>query len=278
MNFSEISFFTVVSFAQTSFLFPEKTSCFQISFWTLFLISIFVVFSPKRPFYKSSSFFFSEKIKMFLKNLVEKLCCVSSLLLLFLFSLFSCVFLFKKKKRWKTAWCKGCHRAPDQWQLDLTRSTTSPHAAVCSRELPTTQCNLQRMRKMVLLGLLLFIFLFFPLCISLFFPTCNHFFFFLENLFFMFFLPFSFCFDLFPQNISSLFSPSLCFSTFFFSKTSSFFSLFLFSLFLIFLFEFPFFTMSFVSLYFSFLFMYVDSLFMFPLLSCTSPDFHSLCV
>ena len=35
---------------------------------------------------------------MFLKNLVEKLCSVFSLLLLFLFSLFSCVFLFKKKK------------------------------------------------------------------------------------------------------------------------------------------------------------------------------------
>ena len=70
LNFSEISFFTVVSFAQTSFLFPEKSSCFQISFWTLYFDIFFLWFFPKRPFCKSSSFFFSMKMTMFLKNLV----------------------------------------------------------------------------------------------------------------------------------------------------------------------------------------------------------------
>ena len=89
-------FFSVVSFAQTSFPLPQKSSCFLISFFDTLFWKFVCGFLPKRPF-KSSSFFFSEKIKMFLKNLVEKLCSVFSLLLLFLFSLFSCVFLFKKK-------------------------------------------------------------------------------------------------------------------------------------------------------------------------------------
>ena len=73
-------------------------------------------------------------------------------------------------------------------------------------------------------------FLFFLLCIFLFFPSCVHISLFLKkSVCFMLvsFLPFSFCFDLFQQNISFLLSHSPCFSTFFQNK--SFFLLIFFS-------------------------------------------------
>ena len=55
LNISEISFFTVVSFAQTSFLFPEKQVVSR-SLFGHFLNIYFLLFFPKQPFYKSSSF------------------------------------------------------------------------------------------------------------------------------------------------------------------------------------------------------------------------------
>ena len=104
--------------------------------------------------------------------------------------------------------------------------------------------------------------------------------FFHENLFVSccFFLPFSFCFDLFPQNISFLLSHSFCFSTFL--KKKSLFSLF--SILLIFDISFVktktlcsnfhfYFPHSF-RFFFSFLCLLILTLFMFPY----PPDVRSL--
>ena len=72
---------------------------------------------------------------MFLENLVEKLCSVFSLLLLFSIQLVLLCVQFQKI-RWETAWCNGCpaDQITDNWTyVDLTRSTTSPHAAMVNR-------------------------------------------------------------------------------------------------------------------------------------------------
>ena len=139
-------FFSVVSFAQTSFLLPQKSSCFQISLWTLFWKYVFG-FSPKRPF-KSSSFSFRRELKCFSKILLE------NFVQFFLFCSFFCsacshVCSFFFKKRWKTA-----YQISDNWTYtDFTRSTTSPHETVCSRELSITPTQSStHEKKVVLLG------------------------------------------------------------------------------------------------------------------------------
>ena len=100
-----------------SFFFHKNQVVSWSLFWHSFLEICLCFFSPKPTFQIILLFSFRRKLKCLSKILLK------NFVLFFLFCSFfySACFLvcsFSKKKR-KTAWCKGCHRGPDQWQLNV---------------------------------------------------------------------------------------------------------------------------------------------------------------
>ena len=173
LNFPDISFFIVVSFAQASFLFPEKSSCFQISFWA-FSFSLRKIFIFEKYFlwlfFKTAFFFiilpflFEEKScwNAFWEEGNPIVCLFESVLLstLFLkksfstslkhllfdqfpFSLFysgyySCVFFFTFKIfiKWRDDLIERMYRGQDHWQLTVhgLNSLSNVTARDCDQE------------------------------------------------------------------------------------------------------------------------------------------------
>ena len=89
LNFPDDLFFCC-QFCSNILPFATKIKLFPDLSLTLFFENMFVVFF-QHDLSNHPPFSFRRELKMFLKNLVGKLCSVFSLLLLFLFSLFSCV-------------------------------------------------------------------------------------------------------------------------------------------------------------------------------------------